>query len=1260
MRRPRRRAALAPRPEILESRALLSLGGAAIEGVDPTKILVRFRDGAPLPTLVGPALGIPAVGESLPLVPGLHEVDLRESDLDTALAGFRSDPNVLYAEPNFQIHPNAATSLPYDGPRWDLRAIQSTAAQALLPQGVNPVTVALIDTGVNYNHPDLVGKIWTNPGEIPGNGIDDDNDGYVDDVHGYDFANHDPDPMDDHGHGTHVAGTIVATTNPEVSGLGEAGPVRIMALKIIRADGSGYVEDAIDAIHYAISKGVPVSNNSWGESDYSAALSDAIRAARDADQVFVAAAGNDGRNTDGSAPFYPASFPWDNIISVAATDRDDQLAGFSNYGRSSVDIGAPGVDIYSTYGDGYTVGSGSSMATPHVTGVVAMLRALSPSLGYRKAIQRVDQAADPLASLAGKTSSGGRLNALAALTTTDPLAAFAGSDATTAGNWSGVYGSEGYTLVDGPTTLPSYAKVAYSSTALVWNWDNNTGDTRAPIKTPDGSTGRIMAARYGASFTVDLDLTDGLVHRVGFYMADYDSYDRAQRIEVLERVTGKVLDSREVRQFFDGRTLSWDLRGKVTIRFTRLGGVNALLSGIFFGEATGRASFLKDDATTQGDWVGAYGSDGQIIVGGAAQVPSYARVKVETPSTFDFANFSQPGDPRGLLKSADSTERSTLGWYGDQFTVDLDLVDGRSHRVGFYVLDWDSGYRVQRIDVLDAKTGAVLDSKEVGYYVGRYLSWQLRGHVKLRFTNLVSHNAVLSGIFFGDPPAVPDAAASSPSIDSTTLGDWSGSYGSEGYAIAGLAPKLPSFAKLSFSGAFQWNWANSTRDERAPLKDPGGPDERIATCWYGTQWGLDLDLADGKAHRIALYMLDWETNDRAQRIEVLDAKTGQVLDAREVRRFNGGRYVAWDLQGHVKIRFTRLGGHNAVLSGIFLGEPSKSASFLGNDSITRGDWANAYGADGYAIVGGPTALPSYAGLSYSREAATWTWEASTTDPRALRRSPGDPNDRVAAARYGSSFTMDLDLTDAQVHRVAIYLLDWETNDRAQRIEVLDASTGALLDTREVSGFNGGRYLSWDLRGHVTFRLTRLGGHNAVVGGVFFGGRALPTSAVAAFHSDESNPSADWVGARGSEGYAIVNGATALPDSAKVAYSDSSAVWIFDNSTGDPRGLLKSPTGGGDRAAAVRYGTAFDVDLDLADGKAHRVGLSMIDWDGSERSQRIDIVDATTGAVLDSRTLADFHGGRTLTWDLQGHLILRFTRLIGVNAVLSGLFFDPTT
>ncbi|UZO76240.1 S8 family serine peptidase [Microcystis aeruginosa str. Chao 1910] len=321
----------------------------------------------------------------------------------------------------------------------------------------------LIDTGVDYNHQDLVGNIWTNPGEIANDGIDNDGNGYIDDIRGWDFAYNDNNPSDVYGHGTHVSGTIAGKGNNGVGVTGVAWNAKIMPLKFLDDTGSGSTSNAILAIDYATDKGVKLTNNSWGGGGYSQALYDAINAAGQAGALFIAAAGNDAKNTD-TSPSYPASYNLANIISVASTTRTDSLSSFSNYGLTSVDLGAPGSEIYSTTPNNtYATYSGTSMASPHVTGAAALLWSQNPTWTAQQVKNTLMNTGDPLASLAGKTVSGKRLNVFNALAGTAlPVVTVVANDAN-----AGEPANNGqYTLTrTGPTASALTVNIAMSGTA---------------------------------------------------------------------------------------------------------------------------------------------------------------------------------------------------------------------------------------------------------------------------------------------------------------------------------------------------------------------------------------------------------------------------------------------------------------------------------------------------------------------------------------------------------------------------------------------------------------------------------------------------------------------------------------------------------------------------------------------------------------------------------------------------------------------------
>lgn len=448
--------------------------------------------------------------------------DISGMTVDEAINKYRGDPRIEYIEPNyivsaFDVIPND----PFFPLLWGLHNTGQSggtpdadidAPEAWGVQTGAQVVIGVIDTGVDYLHPDLAANIWTNPDEVPGNGIDDDGNGYVDDVHGWDFVNNDNDPMDDHSHGTHCSGTIAAIGDNGIGVAGVCWHARIMPLKFLDAGGYGTTANAVLALEYATANGARVTSNSWGGGSYSSALYEAIAAARDAGALFIAAAGNDAADND-LYPHYPSSYDLDNIIAVAATDRNDAMAGFSCYGATSVDLGAPGVDVYSCLpGSNYGFKSGTSMATPHVSGAAGLFWSEHPGEPYTIVKTRMLASIDSLQVLQGKTVSGGRLNLFKILAELDSIPPAAVNDLTVSGPGSG-----GLALAwtatgdDGASGTASSYDVRYSLSPIDTNNFDSAGQAAGePRPQPAGSpeTMTVTGLNYNSTYYFALKARD--------------------------------------------------------------------------------------------------------------------------------------------------------------------------------------------------------------------------------------------------------------------------------------------------------------------------------------------------------------------------------------------------------------------------------------------------------------------------------------------------------------------------------------------------------------------------------------------------------------------------------------------------------------------------------------------------------------------------------------------------------------------------------
>lgn len=359
-------------------------------------------------------------------LPGMYRIAIPDNiSQEAALAYYRQNPQIRYAEPNYRLTLESVPDDPYFFNQWGLlntvtgADIDAKEGWDLVNVTAPGVIIAVIDTGIDYSHPDLAGSIWKNPGEIPGNGIDDDGNGFIDDIHGWDFADHDSDPADDipeeygGGHGTMCSGIIGATGNNAMGISGVGWNATLMAVKAFNASG-GYYDDAIASVKYASDNNASIVSFAWRLPPDARAdiLKNVIN---NSPALFVCSAGNEGEDTD-IIPHYPSGFDCENIISVAATDPSDALAVFgkdsgSNYGRQTVDLGAPGLGIFTTSPGGeYIYADGTSVASPFVAAIAALVKTACPDCSQSTVKAFVLKGADTVPSLFNKTRTSGRAN----------------------------------------------------------------------------------------------------------------------------------------------------------------------------------------------------------------------------------------------------------------------------------------------------------------------------------------------------------------------------------------------------------------------------------------------------------------------------------------------------------------------------------------------------------------------------------------------------------------------------------------------------------------------------------------------------------------------------------------------------------------------------------------------------------------------------------------------------------------------------------
>jgi hypothetical protein len=681
----------------------------------------------------------------------------------------------------------------------------------------------------------------------------------------------------------------------------------------------------------------------------------------------------------------------------------------------------------------------------------------------------------------------------------------------------------------------------------------------------------------------------------------------------------------------------------------------------------GTATFVRADTTTQGNWMSKYGSDGQVIASEIASLPAYAQVSVTGAETYVWEPTTL--DARALQRPGNQTERIASQLYSlTHFTFDVRLGDGQPHWIALYCLDYDFAGREQTVDVIEAATGARLDSRILTNFSGGvYLVWQVTGHVQVRVAKelYIGPNATASGLFLGPPSDLPSVTLTSPANGS------------------------------SFAAP-----ANITVNATATT--PTGSISKVEFFQGSTKLGEDLTSP---------YSFAWSN-------------------------VSAGAYV-------VTAKATTNGGATGVSAPaqVLVASGTAGASFVRSDSTTQGNWRTAYGAEGYGIVGDASSYPPYAQVVTTGN-VSYVWDTAPTDVRALQRAVG--SGRVAATWVAdTTFDIDVNVTDGQVHQVAIYCMDWDSTERVQRIDVLNAVTGAVLDTRTISAFSAGRYLVWNVSGGVTIRVTRVGPYNAIVEGIFFGGVNSTTatltspsngaaylapanvamsatasttsgtitkveffqgstklgedltspysltwpsvpagtytltakatnsaagtatsdpvqivvaggSAAASFVRADTTTKGNWRGTYGSDGFSVVGDTTSYPAYAQVVPSGH-FTWVWETATSDVRALQRS-VGSGRVAAAWNASTPFNIGVNVTDGLFHQLAIYCVDWDSTERVQRVDVLNAVTGAVLDTRTIGGFNGGQWLVWNVTGGITLRVTTVAGVNGVIQGIFF----
>ncbi|HEY1685881.1 MAG TPA: S8 family peptidase [Tepidisphaeraceae bacterium] len=860
--------------------------------------------------------------------------------------------------------------------------------------GSSSTVVAILDTGVDLTHPDLQNNIWTNPGDIANNGLDDDSDGYIDDVHGWNFSptasgtlSNNNNVNDDNGHGTAVAGIIGAQGN---NGQGIAGVnwnISMIPVKVLDANGVGSAASVIAGVEYITTlknlwvatggkdgANITAANLSLGDTTYPGTYDQisarAFEQAGDAGIIIVTAAGN-GNLTSGSTEtnFYgsnldtAASFPGkyslnlSNVITVASVDNQGNLSLFSNYGDQTVQIAAPGEDIWSTYPDSipvetisggfintvnvsYYAQSGTSFAAPHITGILALMASVEPNATAAQLKQALFSSVDPLPSLEGLTSTaankvttGGEANAYKALLAIQNI--FVQTDTYTKGNWQGfgtgnIYGSSGAYIAGQSTTFPSGVNITGGTTVVYGDSTKAINKNQSALQLIGDPTDRIEAGMTSAT-NIDVSLNLAAPEQVTLYLADYDNQKRSETVSVIDPSTGNSISgqyAQKITSFSGGEYVTYDLTGNVELQIARTAGPNAILNGVFLDPvptsaapgAAAYAHFASTNTTAGGNFQSSFGSQGVYLPGQSTNFPSFVNVTTSGATTV-----SGGGNKTNQLQNASGTG-TVKTYFSSPTEIDLnmDFNDGLVHQTTFYAADLKNKGIAERIEVVDPSTGNVLATQDLSSFkAGEYATFDLSGSVEVRIIRLAGPAAVLGGVFFDAPPG---GNASYSGVDTTTEGNWMGQYGNAGSYIPGVTSSTTislgsdysnGTAALTINGATTQTNTAKTKDKSALETTSGIIASRTLNRLVArNSFTITVDFSDTATHELSLYFVDSDTNN--QRSELVQVASGTSTAQQQISDFKTGKYVTFNVRGTTTITISNVRGPSAVLNGLFI------------------------------------------------------------------------------------------------------------------------------------------------------------------------------------------------------------------------------------------------------------------------------------------------------------------------------------------------------
>ena len=716
-------------------------------------------------------------------------------------------------------------------------------------------------------------------------------------------------------------------------------------------------------------------------------------------------------------------------------------------------------------------------------------------------------------TITGTASSGGPHTATVTLTISPPPPYMSAPQ----GSWVNTYGSAGYVLAgwnNGGSDLTSLGAATVSlDQGSRWCWTCSTTDVRA-LQNPSQTQRRAATYADPNQVTVHLSFPSAYSGTLHLYAVDWDSTARRESITVNDGSGPHTVNI--TADFSQGAWTSFPVTvasgGTVTITVTRTAGINAVLSGIFLGDAG--PPYVSPPpppppymSAPQGSWVNTYGSAGYVLAGwnnGGSDLTSLGAATVSLDQGSRWCWTCSTTDVRALQNPSQTQRRAATYADPNQVTVHLSFPSAYSGTLHLYAVDWDSTARRESITVNDG-SGPHTVNITADFSQGAWTSFPVTvasgGTVTITVTRTAGINAVLSGIFLGDagPPYVSPPPPPPPYM-SAPQGSWVNTYGSAGYVLAGWnngGSDLTSLgaATVSLDQGSRWCWTCSTTDVRA-LQNPSQTQRRAATYADPNQVTVHLSFPSAYSGTLHLYAVDWDSTARRESITVNDGSGPHTVNI--TADFSQGAWTSFPVTvasgGTVTITVTRTAGINAVLSGIFLGDagppyvspPPPPPPYM---SAPQGSWVNTYGSAGYVLAGwnnGGSDLTSLGAATVSLDQGSrWCWTCSTTDVRALQ-NPSQTQRRAATYADPNQVTVHLSFPSAYSGTLHLYAVDWDSTARRESITVNDGSGPHTVNI--TADFSQGAWTSFPVTvasgGTVTITVTRTAGINAVLSGIF--------------------------------------------------------------------------------------------------------------------------------------------------------------------------------